>query len=62
MQRINGSLEPEIGYHINKAYTGRGYATEAAKRCRDYAFDVLKLRKVYSYMNIPILHLKSGRE
>jgi RimJ/RimL family protein N-acetyltransferase len=50
MQKINGNLEPEIGYHIDKAYTGKGYATEAAQACRDYAFDVLKLKKVYSYM------------
>lgn len=56
MQKINGKLEPEIGYHINKVYTGKGYATEAAQACRNFAFDVLKLQKVYSYMkytNIP---------
>ncbi len=50
MQNINGSLEPEIGYHINKVHTGKGYATEAARACRNYAFDVLGLSKVYSYM------------
>ncbi len=50
MQNINGSLEPEIGYHINKAHTGKGYATEAARACRNYAFDTLGLSKVYSYM------------
>lgn len=50
MQKINGRLVPEIGYHINRAHTGNGYATEAAQACRNYAFDVLKFRKVYSYM------------
>ena len=50
MQRINDSMEPEIGYHINKAYTGKGYATEAAQACRDYSFTVLKFNKIYSYM------------
>ncbi len=50
MQKIDGDLVPEIGYHINKAYTGKGYATEAAQACRDYAFEVLQLQKVYSYM------------
>ena len=50
MQNIDGSLEPEIGYHINKIHTGQGYATEAARACRNYAFDVLGLSKVYSYM------------
>lgn len=50
MQNINGRMEPEIGYHINKEYTKKGYATEAAKACRNYAFEVLKLEKIYSYM------------
>ena len=50
MQNINGKMEPEIGYHINKNYTNRGYATEAAIACRDYAFNVLKLNRLYSYM------------
>lgn len=50
MQHINGKMEPEIGYHIDKAYTGKGYATEAAQACRNYAFDVLKFEKLYSYM------------
>lgn len=50
MQDINGRMEPEIGYHINKVYTGKGYATEAAQACRNYAFDILKFKKVYSYM------------
>jgi len=50
MQNINGKMEPEIGYHINKNYTNRGYATEAAIVCRDYAFKVLKLTRLYSYM------------
>ncbi|WP_432664467.1 GNAT family N-acetyltransferase [Wukongibacter baidiensis] len=50
MQTINGKKVPEIGYHINKKYTQKGYATEAARACRDYAFNHLGLEKVYSYM------------
>ena len=50
MQNINGIMEPEIGYHINKNYINNGYATEAAQACRNYSFEVLKLRKIYSYM------------
>lgn len=50
MQNINGAMRPEIGYHINIAYTGQGYATEAAVACRNYAFDVLEFDAVYSYM------------
>jgi RimJ/RimL family protein N-acetyltransferase len=56
MQNINGNMEPEIGYHINKQYTNKGYATEAAMGCRKHAFEDLKLDKIYSYMkytNIP---------
>lgn len=50
MQQIGCEKLPEIGYHIHRAYTGLGYATEAAMACRDYAFEVLKLPAVYSYM------------
>lgn len=50
MQQIDGQLLPEIGYHINKLYTRNGYATEAAKACRDYAFNILKFPEIYSYM------------
>jgi len=49
MREINGVMEPEIGYHINRNYVNRGYATEAAQACRNYAFEVLKLQKIYSH-------------
>ena len=50
MQNIDGEMLPEIGYHINKRYTNRGYATEAAQACKDYAFEALRLPVIYSYM------------
>lgn len=50
MQPINDKLEPEIGYHINKHYEGHGYATEVAQACKTYAFDVLQLNTISSYM------------
>lgn len=50
MQNINGEDFPEIGYHINKRHTNKGYATEAARACMNYAFEVLKLSKICSYM------------
>lgn len=56
MQNINGDMEPEIGYHINKRHANKGYATEAARACVKYAFEVLKFDKIFSYMkytNIP---------
>ncbi len=56
MQNINGKMKPEIGYHINKRYTNKGYATEAAQACMKYAFEVFGFDEIYSYMkytNIP---------
>jgi len=50
MQTIDGLRVPEIGYHINKKYTGLGLATEAAIACRNYGFDRLKLDEIFSYM------------
>jgi RimJ/RimL family protein N-acetyltransferase len=37
-----GWLDFEIGWTLRTAYWGRGYATEAAKRCIEYAFTELK--------------------
>lgn len=56
MQNINGSIQPEIGYHIAKAHQRQGYAKEAARACRDWAFENTPFNRVYSYMkkaNIP---------
>jgi RimJ/RimL family protein N-acetyltransferase len=50
MQQIGCEKLPEIGYHIHRAFTGQGYATEAAIVFRDYAFDALGFPAVYSYM------------
>lgn len=38
----------EIGYLFNRSYWHKGYATEAAKACKKYAFDVLKADEVCS--------------
>ncbi|TAJ12794.1 N-acetyltransferase [Marinilabiliaceae bacterium JC017] len=38
-QEINHQTAIEIGYHILPEYWGMGYATEAAKKFRDYAFE-----------------------
>ena len=46
----------EIGYLFKKAHWHRGYATEAARACKKYAFSVLGADKVYSIIrdtNIP---------
>ena len=50
MQNINGTILPEIGYHIAKAYQHQGYAKEAARAVRDWAFANTTFGVVYSYM------------
>ncbi|MBD8071576.1 GNAT family N-acetyltransferase [Bacillus sp. PS06] len=56
MQEIDGEIVPEIGFHIIKSYWNKGYATEAANACKNYAFDALNYSRIYSYTvirNIP---------
>ena len=38
----------EIGYLFNRQYWHRGYATEAAKACKKYAFEILNADEVCS--------------
>ena len=50
MQCIDGELLPEIGYHIHKDHWRRGYASEAARAVRDWAFTNRDFDRIYSYM------------
>ena len=50
LQNIDGRMLPEIGYHIRKDQQRKGYASEAAAKCMEYAFRERKLPRVYSYM------------
>lgn len=50
MQKIDNETLPEIGYHIAKAYQRQGYASEAAKFCRDMTFECTDFNTIYSYM------------
>ena len=45
MQEIDGETLPEIGFHIINEYWNKGYATEAAFACKEYAFNVLEYEK-----------------
>jgi RimJ/RimL family protein N-acetyltransferase len=40
-QELDGATETGIGYIIHRPFWRRGYATEAALGCRDYAFEKL---------------------
>jgi len=50
MQIIHGKIKPEIGYHIHKDYQKNGYATEAARKCKNYIFENTTFQMIYSYM------------
>ena len=39
IQEVDGMNELEIGYSLHPAFWGKGYATEAARKCRDFAFE-----------------------
>lgn len=39
----------EIGWRLSKNYWNNGYATEAAQKILEYAFDSLKLEEIVSY-------------
>ncbi len=55
-QTIDGPPELEIGYHVHRDYQNRGYATEAARAVRDYAFTTLACDHVISMIrpeNLP---------
>ena len=55
IEKGSGEL-PEIGYLLRAEYWHKGYATEAAIACKEYAFNILNFDKVYSIIrdtNIP---------
>ena len=55
-QEVDGVAEVEIGYHVHRAHQGRGYATEAARAVRGYAFAELDRESVISLIrpeNVP---------
>lgn len=48
MQHILEEDVVEVGYLFQRAHWHRGYAIEAAAACRDHAFDVLGVDRVYA--------------
>ncbi len=39
VQEVDGQAELEISYSLLPRFRGQGYAAEAARKCRDYAFE-----------------------
>ena len=55
LQNIDGSMLPEIGYHIRADQQRKGYAKEAAAAVRDWAFRNTEYPALYScckYTNV----------
>ena len=51
LQPVEGREVPEIGYHLVPSVWGRGYATEAARACRDWLFRETTYREVVSIVD-----------
>lgn len=52
----DGNLLPEIGFHIDKRFWRKGYASQAAKACLNYVFQNTSYDEIYCYqkwINIP---------
>ena len=47
-QDWEGTQVPEVGYLFQRAFWHQGYAAEAARACRDYAFMKLGMSEVFS--------------
>lgn len=60
MQDWNGLEVPEVGYLFRRDKWHQGFAIEAAKACKEYAFTKLGFQEVYSIIrenNLPSQHV-----
>ena len=47
-QSVDEASEVEIGYHARRDLWGQGFATEAARACREFAFTHLPVNRLIS--------------
>jgi [ribosomal protein S5]-alanine N-acetyltransferase len=47
-QSVDAVDEIEVGYHVRRDLWNQGYASEAARACRDYGFASLKVDRLIS--------------
>lgn len=50
-QEYDGVNVMEIAYLFARQEWGKGYATESAKACKQYGFQVMSLNKMYSFID-----------
>jgi RimJ/RimL family protein N-acetyltransferase len=48
MQETDQGVEPEVGYQVRRDQQGKGYATEMARACMQYAFETMKANHIIS--------------
>jgi RimJ/RimL family protein N-acetyltransferase len=48
---LDGQTEVEIGYRLMRSAWGKGYATEAVGTVRDYAFNILSLKRLIAIID-----------
>lgn len=51
LQKVDGKVDPELGYLFLRSRWGKGYASEAAKACLDYGLHTLKFQKITSLID-----------
>ncbi|WP_253743300.1 GNAT family N-acetyltransferase [Herbiconiux sp. SALV-R1] len=51
VQEVAGSPAVEVGYHVRPALQGRGYATEAAAACLEFAKDHMSADRVVAIIH-----------
>lgn len=60
IQKIGNKKVVEVGYLFNKKYWHKGFATESAIACKNYAFNTLDIDEVYSIIrnnNMPSINV-----